>query len=73
MDKSTFLVNALRHLDMNLRKRLERMAKRRKVTVTSLMRMALIECLEEREAEERTREDWHEIIKRINPGEEVRK
>lgn len=55
MDKSTFLVRALRDLDMNLRKRAERMAKRKKVTLSSLMRMALIEWLEREEAEEQTR------------------
>jgi hypothetical protein len=33
MDKSTFLLKALQHVDMNLRKKLERMAKRKKVTV----------------------------------------
>ncbi len=73
MDKSTFLLKALRHLDMNLRKKLESMAKRKKVPVTSLMRMALIEWLEEREAEERMRGDWHEITKRIGLEEEARK
>jgi len=64
MDKSTFLLKALRHLDMNLRKKLERMAKRKKVPVTSLMRMALIEWLKEQEAEEITSKDWDEITKR---------
>lgn len=60
MDKPTFLFS----MDENLRKRLQRMAKRKKVTVTSLIRMALIEWLGEREAEERMRKDWHEITKR---------
>jgi DNA mismatch repair protein MutH len=72
MDKSTFLLKALQHLDMNLRKRLERMAKRKKVTVTSLLRMALIEWLEEREAEEKMRQDWHKITQGINLGEKAR-
>lgn len=43
MDKSTLLFKVLQHLDMKLIKKLERMAKTKKVTVTSLMRMALIE------------------------------
>ncbi|MFQ5834813.1 MAG: hypothetical protein ACE5HR_02670 [bacterium] len=43
MDKSTLLFKVLQHLDMKLIKELERMAKRKKVTVTSLIRMALIE------------------------------
>ena len=64
MDKSTFLFKALRQVDENLRKKLGSIAKKRKVTVTSLMRMALIEWLEEQEAEEQIREDWHKIIKR---------
>jgi len=64
MDKSTFLLKALRQVDMNLREKLERMAKRKKMSVTSLMRMALIEWLKEQEAEEQIREDWHKIIKR---------
>jgi len=64
MDKSTFLLKALRQVDMNLREKLESIAKKRKVTVTSLMRMALIEWLEQQEAEEQIREDWQEIIKR---------
>lgn len=64
MDKSTFLIKALRQLDINLRKKLERMAKRQRVTITSLIRMALIEWLKEQEAEEQIREDWHKIIKR---------
>jgi predicted transcriptional regulator len=73
MDKSTFLLKALKHLDMNLKKRLERMAKRKKVTVTSLMRMALTEWLEEEEAQEQMSKDCHKITGRINPGEEIRK
>jgi len=64
MDKSTFLLKALWHLDENLMKKLERMAERKKVSVISLMRMALIEWLKEQEAEEQIREDWHKIIKR---------
>lgn len=64
MDKSTFLVRALRDLDTSLRKRAERMAKRKKVTLSSLMRMALIDWLKEQEAEEQMREDWHKITKR---------
>jgi len=64
MDKSTFLLKGLQHVDINLGKKLERMAKRKKVTATSLMRMAPIEWLEEQEAEEQIREDWHKIIKR---------
>jgi len=64
MDKSTFLIKVLRQLDENLRKKLERMAKRKKMPVTSLIRMALIEWLKEQEAEEIMRKDWHEIIKR---------
>ena len=64
MDKSTFLVRALQQLDMNLRKRAERMAKRKKVTVISLMRMALIQWLEREEAQEQMSKDWREITER---------
>lgn len=52
MDKSTFLVRALRHLDENLMKKLERMAERKKVSVISLVRTVLIEWLEQEEAQE---------------------
>ena len=64
MDKSTFLIKVLRQVDENLRKKLERMAKRKKMSVTSLIRMALIEWLKEQETEEAMRKDWQEIIKR---------
>jgi len=64
MNKATFLIRALWQLDENLMKKLERMAKRKKMSVTSLIRMALIEWLKEQEAEEIMRKDWHEIIKR---------
>jgi len=52
MDKSTFLVRALWHLDENLMKKLERMAERKKVSVISLVRTVLIEWLEQEEAQE---------------------
>ncbi|MFQ5834657.1 MAG: ribbon-helix-helix protein, CopG family [bacterium] len=71
MDKSTFLLKALQHVDMKLIKKLERMAKRKKVTVTSLMRMALTEWLDEEEAQEQMSKDCHEIVKRISPEDEL--
>jgi len=52
MDKSTFLVRALWHLDENLMKKLERIAERKKVSVISLVRTVLIEWLEQEEAQE---------------------
>jgi len=50
MNKATFLIRALWQLDENLMKKLERMAERKKVSVISLVRMALIEWLKEQEA-----------------------
>ena len=50
MNKATFLIRALWQLDENLMKKLERMAERKKVSVISLVRMALIEWLKQQEA-----------------------
>jgi len=50
MNKATFLIRALWQLDKNLMKKLERMAERKKVSVISLVRMALIEWLKQQEA-----------------------
>lgn len=63
MDKPTFLLS----MDENLRKRLETMAKRKKVTVTSLIRMEFMEGLEQEEAQGQMSKDWREITKRTSP------
>lgn len=64
MDKSTFLVRVLRDLDMNLRNRAERIAKKRKVAFSSLIRTAIIEWLKEQETQEKMERDWREITQR---------